>query len=94
MSIPGVQNPHWTPPASRKARWSALGSPVGGEPLDRRHAPAGGLEGEVGARVHRAAVEQHHARAAFGVVAALLGPGQAELPDRIEERVLGSTATS
>jgi len=38
-----------------------------------------GLEREVGARVHGAAVEQHHAGAALGVVATLLAPGHAQL---------------
>ena len=51
---------------------------VAGEPLDRGDRAPGGLEGEVGARVHRLAVEQHHAGAALGVVAALLRAGQAD----------------
>ena len=49
------------------------------EPLDRGDLAAVGLQREVGARVHRPAVDQHHAGAALGVVAALLGAGQPEL---------------
>ncbi len=36
MSMPGVQKPHWTPPASRNARWSGLQVAVRGQALDRR----------------------------------------------------------
>ena len=48
------------------------------EALDRRDLAALGLEREVRAAVHRLAVEQHHAGAALGVVAALLRAGQAD----------------
>ena len=41
--------------------------------------PAVGLEGEVRAGVHRPAVDEDHAGAALGIVAALLGAGQPEL---------------
>src|SRR3989442_10698570 len=52
---------------------------VPGEPLDRRDLATHRLQGEVRARVHRFAVEEHHARAALGVVASFLGAGEAEL---------------
>ena len=79
MSIPGVQNPHWTPPCSRKARWSGMQLVVEGKTLDRRDLASLGLEREVGAGVHGLAVEQHHAGPALRVVAALLGAGQPDL---------------
>ena len=63
-----------TPAAARTGS-----SPVCDEPLDGGDLRAVGLHREVGAGVHRTAVEQHHAGAALGVVAALLGPGQADL---------------
>ena len=56
---------------------------VVGEALDGRDRAALGLEREVGARVHGLAVEQHHAGAALGVVAAFLGAGQ---PDDVAHR--------
>src|SRR5512132_3532198 len=52
---------------------------VPGEPLDRRHLATLRLQGEVRARVHRFAVEEHYARAALGVVASFLRAGEAEL---------------
>ena len=66
-----------------------------GEALDRRDLAAVGLQREVGARVHGLAVEQHHAGAALGVVAALLGAGQADLVahHRQQASVPGSTST-
>ena len=79
MSMPGVQKPHWTPPASRNARWSGCEIAVGREALDRRDAATLGLEREERARVHGPAVEQHHAGAALGVVAALLAAGEPEV---------------
>jgi RimJ/RimL family protein N-acetyltransferase len=61
-----------------------------GKSLDGGDLAAVGLEGEVGARVHRAAVDQHHAGPALGVVAALLGARQPELaPQDGEERPAG-----
>ena len=78
-SMPGVQNPHCTPPCRRNARWSGASSSSPARPSTVVTSPAFRLEREVGAGVHRLAVEQHHARAALGVVAALLGAGQAEL---------------
>ena len=52
---------------------------VAGETLHRRDIATLRLQREVRARVHRLAVEEHHARAALGVVAAFLGAGEAEL---------------
>src|SRR5262249_19107505 len=49
-----------------------------GEALDCRDRSAVGLRGEAGARLHRAAVEQHRARAALARVAADLRAGQAD----------------
>ena len=46
------------------------------EALDGRDLAAFGLEREIGAAVHRPSVEQHHARAALRVVAALLRAGE------------------
>src|SRR5437868_5907755 len=48
------------------------------EPLHGGDLPPLSLQGEIGARVHGLAVEQHHAGAALGVVAPLLGAGEAE----------------
>ncbi len=47
--------------------------------FDGRDRSVGCLGGEVRARVDRLAVDQHHARAALAVVAALLGAGQTDL---------------
>ena len=48
------------------------------EPFDGGHLAALGLERKVRAAVHRLAVEQHHAGAAFRVVAALLRAREAD----------------
>src|SRR4029079_13127085 len=52
---------------------------VSGEAFDRRDLPSHRLHREVRASVHRRTVEQHHAGAALGVVAAFLRSGEAEL---------------
>ena len=90
MSMPGVQNPHWIPPPSRNAVWSGWSASAAGEALDGRDLAARGLEREVRARVHRPAVDQDHARAALGVVAALLRAGPPEVvTEDAEERSPG-----
>ena len=90
ISIPGVQKPHWTPPWSRNALLQRRQGSPDGEPLDRRDRAALGLQREVGARVHRLAVEQHHAGAALGVVAALLGAGETDVvADGVEKAGAG-----
>src|SRR6185503_16349636 len=52
---------------------------LAGETFDGGHRSTLGLQGEVRARVHRLAVEQHHAGAALRVVASFLGAGETEL---------------
>src|SRR4029079_11380328 len=54
-----------------------------GKPFDRRHFASLSLEREVRARVHRPAIEEHHAGAALRIVAALLRASEA---DRISHR--------
>src|SRR5262249_50292874 len=49
------------------------------ESFDGGHAPAVGLQRQERARVHRPPVDQHHAGAALGVVAALFCAREAEL---------------
>ncbi len=58
-----------------------------GKPLDRGDLAALGHDRQRQARQRPAAVDMHRAGAAFAAVAALLGPGQAEMvPERVEER--------
>ena len=58
-----------------------------GEALDRRDLEAVLRDGEQQAGVRAAAVDEHGARAALPVVAALLGPGEPEvLAQHVEER--------
>ena len=77
--MPGVQNPHCTPPAREEGVLQRSELAPGGKPLDRGDLTAVGLQREVAARVDRLAVDQHHAGTALGVVAAFLAPGQPEL---------------
>ncbi len=62
MSMPGVQNPHCTPPSSRKAHCSGDSSSSSAEALDGGELAAVGLHREVRAGVHRPAVERASCR--------------------------------
>src|SRR5580704_1367007 len=57
------------------------------QPLDRDDRAAAALLGEQDAGVHRLAVEQDRANAAFGLETILLGAGHAELaPQHVQQR--------
>jgi hypothetical protein len=73
--MPGVQKPHWL----EERLLERVEVTVDGETLDGRHRLPARLQREVRARVHGAAVDEHHARSALGVVAPLLRPGEPEL---------------
>ena len=79
MSMPGVQMPHWAPPVSRKAAGACSSLPCRRQPLDRRDRRALDLAHRHQARVDHRAVDQHRARAALALAAALLGAGQAQV---------------
>ena len=79
MSIPGVQIPHWTAAGLEEGRLERVQPAVGGQALDRANVPALDLADRHEAAVDDLAVEQHRARPALALAAALLGPGQAEV---------------
>ncbi len=61
-----------------------------GETFHRRDVTTVRLQGEVAARVHGLAVQQHHAGAALGVVAPLLRTDQPDhVADGVEEALVG-----
>ena len=80
--MPGVQMPHWAPPARGTPVWSGTGAAPRrrfGEALDGAHVAAIDLADGHQAGVHHLAVEEHRAGAALALAAALLGAGQAEV---------------
>ncbi|HET7900670.1 MAG TPA: FAD binding domain-containing protein, partial [Candidatus Nanopelagicales bacterium] len=78
----------WTGPGRTSAAPDELLVAVELEPVAGRSGSAYvRLQRQVRARVHRPAVQEHHAGAALGVVAALLGAGQRQVvADQLEER--------
>ena len=76
--IPGVQKPHCRPCSSMKPCCTGSSVPFCAMPSTVRDLVAGGHGGERGARLHRFAVDQHHAGAAVAGVAPPVGAGQAE----------------
>ena len=81
MSIPGVQNPHWSPWCSTNAAWSGWRcSGSGARSSTVRDGRAVRLDREHRARLHRAAVEMHRAGAALRGVAADLRAGRGRGP--------------
>ena len=69
------------------AAWSGMQVVAVGEALDGRDVEAVLRDGEQQAGVRAAAVDEHGARAALAVVAALLRPGEPELlAQHVEER--------
>ena len=79
MTIPGMQNPHCTPPPARNASWSRLKRAVGAQPFDRGHGPPVHLDGKHETGVDALTVNEHRAGAALSFGAALLRAGQSEV---------------
>ncbi len=78
---PGMQNPHWTAPWSRKTLLKR-GQPVGAQTLDGGDLTALGLDGEHQTGIHRDTVEQHvqaphspSAQHSLVPVSSKIGPG-------------------
>ena len=82
--IPGVQKPHCRPCSSMKPCCTGSSVPPCGHALDGAHLVPVGHRGERGARLHRLAVDQHHAGAAVAGVAPPVGAGQ---PERLAQEV-------
>ena len=80
IRMPGVQKPHCSPWASRKADWSGCSALAdGARPSTVVIVPPLGLYGEKQAGAHRLAVEQHGAGTAHAVLAAHMGAGETQL---------------
>ena len=86
---PGVQNPHWTAPASRNACWTTSSAPARlpaalhrvpphRDALHGAHVPALRLAGRDQAGAHHDAVEVDRAGPALALLAGVLGARQAE----------------
>ena len=87
--MPGMQNPHCTAPRFDERLLHRVELSVGAEPFDRHDGLAIALDGEHEARVHRAAVQQHRAGAAFAFGAAFLRAGEIQLiAKHLEQRVM------
>ena len=78
-SIPGVQKPHCTAPASMKACLDRMQLAAGGERLDRAYLAAVGLERRDEAGADDLAVEPDRAGAALALLAGVLRADQPEL---------------
>ena len=75
---PGVQKPHWVAPWWTKASCSGMQFRPS-HAFDGQHLGTLGLERGVDARVHAAAVHDDRTRAALGLLAADLGPREAQV---------------
>ena len=91
MSMPGVQMPHWAPPASRNACWSGprAAPPAGASPSTVRTSEPSTWQTGTRQRVDDRAVDEHGARAALPFPAALLGARSARGP-RAGRRAAGA----
>ena len=86
ITMPGVQYPHWTAPASTNACWIRWSSPFAESPSIVEHVAPVALRGEHDAGVHRLPVQEDRARAALAAPAA-------DLRAREPERSRGATST-
>ena len=88
--IPGVQKPHWNASASRNAAWTGWSRPLRASPsIVVIVLPAASATGRP-ARPRRPAVQEHRARPALPLAAAVLGARQPEpVAEDREEALLG-----